>query len=486
MGKGANIFVNMHFEGGVQLAGKRASGMPPLLLFAVGLSQIVVAIDYLAMSVALPVMARELQVSTTELQWALSAYLLSFASFMIVGGRLGDIYGRRRGLMTGITLFAFASVLGGISSSVGMLIAARVLQGVGAAFFFPTSFSILTNALRPALRQAATGIVVGIANLGIAIGPFVGGILTETLGWRWVFFFNAPIALIAILLAITEMRETRDESAPRSIDFPGLVTIVLGCSAVALVIDYGADWGWTSALTLGTAAAGVIMFVAFRQIEHRVRNPLLQLDLFKGRAFTGITVIGGTANFLFPMVVFAFTLFFENVLHMSAFLAGAALLPMSAGTAISGPIAGRLDVRFGPRVAMGTGLIPSTASFAALAMNTSVASWILLLFVLGVAGFGVGLAYATTNASALAVVPPQKSGAASGIVLTGLALSAAFGVTITSELIETFASAGTPNVTAHSIGSSLGVGAIIAGVTFLIACVLLPSRAASRAAASRK
>ncbi len=460
--------------------------MPPLLLLAVGLSQIVVAIDYLSMSVALPVMAGELQVSTTELQWALSAYLLSFASFMIVGGRVGDIYGRRRGLVAGITLFAFASVLGGISSSVGMLIAARVLQGVGAAFFFPTSFSILTNALRPGLRQAATGIVVGIANLGIAIGPFVGGILTETLGWRWVFFFNVPVALIAILLAFTEMKDTRDESTPRSIDIPGLVTIALGCSAFALAIDYGADWGWISALTLGMITSGVILLMAFRKIEHRVRNPLLQLELFKGRAFTGITVIGGIANFLFPMAVFAFTLFFENVLNLPAFLAGAALLPMSAGTAISGPIAGRFGTRFGPRVTMGMGLIFSTASLAALAMNTSVSSWVLLLFVLGVAGFGMGLVYATTNAGALAVVPPQKSGAASGIVLTGLALSAAFGVTITSELIETFGQGETANITAHSIGSSLGVGAIIAGVTLLIAYFVLPSRATARAAASKK
>lgn len=460
------------------MAGKQASGMQPLLLLAVGLSQILVSIDYLAMSVALPVMASELQVTVTALQWALSAYLLAFASFLVVGGRLGDIYGRRRCLILGIVLFAFASVLGGVSTSVGMLIAARALQGVGAAFFFPTSFSILTNTLRPALRETATGIVVGIANLGIAIGPFVGGILTGTLGWRWVFFFNAPVAILAIILALTEMKDSRDETVPRKIDFPGLLTIALGCSLLAILIDYGGDWGWVSIPTFALAAATIITFAALRRVESRVKNPLLQLELFKGRAFTGISIVGATANFLFPMAIFLFTLFFENVLNLSPFLAGAALLPMSAGTAISGPIAGRLDERYGSRVPMGTGLLFSAFSLAFLSMNTSVPSWLLLLLMMGIAGFGMGLVYATTNAAALAVVPSEKSGEASGIVLTGLVLSAAFGVTITSELIEAFGKGGVSSVSAHSVGSSLGVGAVIAFITLLIAYLLLPKRQA--------
>jgi EmrB/QacA subfamily drug resistance transporter len=331
--------------------------MPPLLLVAVALAQLVVSLDYLSMSVALPVMSVELAVPTTVLQWALSAYLLSFASFMIIGGRLGDIYGRRRALLAGIVVFAFASVLGGLSTSVAMLIAGRILQGVGAAFFFPTSFSILTNALPPKLRQTATGVVVGTANLGLAIGPFVGGLLTGSLGWRWVFFFNVPVAVVAIVLAMKEMKESRDETVAKSIDWAGLVSIVLLCVVVALLIDYGPDWGWTSPSTIGMIAAAVILFWVCGWIEHRVSNPLIQPELFAGRAFTGITLTGSVGNILFCLGVFAFTLLFENVQKLSPLLAGAALLPLSAGAAISGPIAGRVDAKFGPRVPMVAGLL---------------------------------------------------------------------------------------------------------------------------------
>ncbi len=452
--------------------------MPLLLLVAVALSQLVVSLDYLSMSVALPVMSVELQVPTTTLQWALSAYLLSFASFMIVGGRLGDIYGRRRALIGGIVIFAIASILGGVSTSVSMLIAARILQGVGAAFFFPISFSILTNALPEKQRQTATGIVVGIANLGLAIGPFVGGLLTGTLGWRWVFYFNVPVAIVAIILAMREMSESRDESVAKSIDWAGLVTIVSSCVVVSLLINYGADWGWTSMLTIGAVAASIILFWLCGRIEHRVSNPLIQPELFAGRAFSGITLTGSVGNILFCLAVFAFTLFFENVRGFPPLLAGASLLPLSAGTAIAGPVAGRLDAKFGPRVPMISGLLCSLVSFTVIGVNALAGSWLLLLSMLGIAGLGLGLVYATTDTAALAVVPPQKAGAASGIALTGLVLAGSFGVTATAELIEAFG--GEPVVTLQSISSTTLVGATIAVVTIFLGLALLPGRSSLR------
>lgn len=449
-----------------------------MLLVAVALAQLVVSLDYLSMSVALPMMAVELRVTMTGLQWALSAFLLAFASFMIVAGRLADIYGRRRALISGIVVFASASVLGGFSSSVSMLIAARALQGVGAAFFFPTSFSILTNSLPSSLEESATGIVVGIANLGIAIGPFVGGLLTGTLGWRWVFFFNVPVASLAILLAFTEMKESRDESVTRSIDFAGLTTIILCCILISILIDYGPDWGISSPLTIGLIAVAIVLLWASHRIESLVSNPLIEPKLFAGREFSSIALTGSIGNVLFCLAIYAFTLFFESVRNLSPLLAGAALLPMSAGTSIAGPIAGKLDARFGSRLPMVSGLAFSLVSFTVAAFMALRGSWMLLLVVLGLAGFGMGMVYATTDAAALSVVPPHEAGAASGIVLTGLVLSASFGVNVTAELIEAFG--GEPTVTLTSIASTLAIGAAIAAVTLIIALVLLPKRKRSQ------
>lgn len=331
--------------------------------------------------------------------------------------------------------------------------------------------SILSHRL---VLPAATGVVVGIANLGLAIGPFVGGLLTGSLGWRWVFFFNVPVAAVAIILAMKEMKESRDETVAKSIDWAGLVSIVLLCVVVALLIDYGPDWGWASPSTIGMIAAAVILFWMCGRIEHRVSSPLIQPELFSGRAFTGITLTGSVGNILFCLGVFAFTLFFENVQKLSPLLAGAALLPLSAGAAISGPIAGRLDVKFGPRVPMVAGLLFSFVSFAIIAVNALAGSWLLLLSMLGITGLGMGMVYATTDAAALAVVPPQKAGAASGIALTGLVLAGSFGVTATAELIEAFG--GEPMVTLQSISSTTLVGSAIAAVTILLALVLLPGR----------
>lgn len=447
-----------------------------LLLFAVALAQLCVTLDYLAMSVALPVMSKELHVSTTELQWALSAYLLAFASLMIVGGRVGDIFGRRRGLVAGLIVFGVGSFLGGIAPNVPLLIAARVMMGAGAAFFFPTSFSILTNALPQQERARATGVVVGIAALGLAIGPFVGGLLTDTLGWRWVFFFNVPVAMIALTLALLVMTDTRDESVPRKIDWPGLFTVTVGVVALALVIDYGRDWGWASPTTFGALGLSIVMLIAFARIEGRAANPLLDLKLLRIGSFSAIAAIGSAANFLFPLSVLALTLYLQDARHFSPLASGAGLLPFSIAGALAGPVAGRLDAKYGPRPPMAGGLALSTLALAFIGFSAanewSIALQAPLYFALG---FGMGGAYATTNAASLSVVPAQQAGAASGIVLTGLALSAAFAVTVTSELIEGFQGRNAlPD--SYAISMTLLVGTVISGVATVAAIVFLHAK----------
>lgn len=210
-----------------------------LVLVAVGLSQICVTLDYWSLSVALPPMSHDFHVSTTDLQWAISAYVLAFAAALIAAGRLADIFGRRRMLLGGTALFGLASAVCGFSGSVGMLVGARVVQGVGAAALFPASMAVLVDAF-PGERQArAIGIIVGISGIGMALGPFVGGVLTETLSWRWIFFVNVPVAAGAIALVTSIVRESRDETASRHVDVAGLVAISAGIVALTLAIDRG-------------------------------------------------------------------------------------------------------------------------------------------------------------------------------------------------------------------------------------------------------
>ncbi len=247
------------------------------ILLAVSLAMFLVQLDFFALNLALPQMAHELDVTTTDMQWAISGYMLAVGAFMIPGGRLGDILGRKRVLLAGVALFGVTSLAAGLSESAGMVIAFRVLQGVGAALSFPVGIAALTNAFPEERRQAAIGNAYGIAAAGTALGPFVGGALSE-LSWRWVLIFNVPLALAAVLLGLASMEESRDPTVPRTIDVKGVAAVALGIAALTFAVDRGDVWGWTSAATLGTFAVGALMLVAFVAIERRVRFPLVELS----------------------------------------------------------------------------------------------------------------------------------------------------------------------------------------------------------------
>src|SRR5436190_1850589 len=250
------------------------------ILVAVALAMFLVQLDFFALNLALPQMAHELHVTTTDMQWAISGYMLAVGALMIPGGRLGDILGRKRVLLAGVVLFGLTSLAAGLSDSAGMVIAFRILVGVGAALSFPVGIAALTNAFPPERRQAAIGNAYGIAAAGTALGPFVGGALSE-ISWRWVLIFNVPLALAAIALGLTSMEESRDPTVPRTIDVKGVAAVALGIAALTLAVDRGSTWGWTSAATLGTFAAGALMLAAFVAVERRVRFPLVELSLFR-------------------------------------------------------------------------------------------------------------------------------------------------------------------------------------------------------------
>jgi EmrB/QacA subfamily drug resistance transporter len=438
-----------------------------LVLIAVGLSQICVTLDYWSLSVALPPMSHDFHVSTTDLQWAISGYVLAFAAALIAAGRLGDIFGRRRMLIGGAALFGAASAVCGLSNTVGLLVGARIVQGIGAAALFPASMAVLVDAF-PGERQArAIGIIVGISGVGAALGPFVGGLLTETLSWRWIFFLNVPVAAGAIVLVRAVVRESRDETASRRVDVAGLVAVSGGIVALTLAIDRGPGWGWGSPRIVGLLAVAVVLLVGFVVLEHRVRAPLVPPALLGNRPFMVMSGAGLASNFNFALAIFCVTLFLQQVRGVSVMVAGVLFLPLSIAAAVGGPMSGKLSTKYSLRALMGAGMIASAAGFAVFSSSTS---WVTYFIGASLLGIGCGLAYAATNSGTLAVVSTQQSGAASGFVTTALLVGAAFATTLTATLIEQLQHGHGAHAEGIAIEGVLRVGVVVA----LLGAAVLP------------
>ncbi len=444
------------------------SGM--LLIVAVGLAQVCVTLDYFSLTVALPAMADDLRVTTTNAQWALSAYLLSFAALLVAGGRFGDIRGRKRALVIGVVVFGGASLLVGLASSLELVVAGRVLQGVGAALLFPVSMAIVANSFEGAARPRAIGIVVAVSTVGTALGPFVGGVLTQLLSWRWVFFFNVPFAIVAILLILRTVPESRDESASRRIDVLGILTLSGAIIGATLCIDRGPTWAESSpALLIAVVVASLALMVAFISVERRVDNPLIDLPTFRNVPFALVTVAGCLCNFLWALSVFVATLWLQEIKGLGALEAGAAFLAMSLGIAVAGPLSGQLIAKFSIGPVMVVSALVAAAAAVGVSLATDLVVW---LPVFAILGLGVGLNYALTNQGSLSLVPSRLSGASSGIALTALVVTAALGTVIAATLLEELSGSGA--ITQGAVTSVMRVGAVVALVSVLPAAAILP------------
>jgi len=439
-----------------------------LVLVAVGLAQVLVTLDYFSLTVALPQMADDLDVSTTDMQWALTGYLLSFAALMVAGGRIGDVLGRKRTLLVGVLLFGLASLMCGLAVDEYMLVGFRVLQGVGAAILFPTSMAVVTNAFDDEARPRAIGIVVGVSTIGTALGPMVGGVLTDALDWRWVFLVNVPFAVVATAMILAFVEESRDESAPRHVDVPGVATLSLAIVALTLAIDRGPAWAesdpWLLALSLIAFAAFGLAFVL---VERRTRTPLIDLPAFRRPAFVMVAASGCLSNFLWALSVFVATLWLQQVKGLSPLEAGAAFLAMSAGVAGAGPLSGRLVGRFDVGALMAVASVLGAMSALAISFVDDLQVWLPLFFLLGC---GVGVNYALVNQGTLAAVPPQLAGAASGIALTALVIAAALATVIGATLLEELS--GGPAVDQDAVESVMRIGALVALVSAAPAAAL--------------
>jgi len=406
------------------------------VVVAMALATILITIDFGGVMIVLPAIGRELGTSTTGLQWTANAYLLAFAVVMVAAGRLADIFGRRRLLLIGTALFIVASSLCGLARADWWLLAARAVQGVGAGVFLTASLSIVSSAFPPDEQSKGIGVWAGVIGIGIAVGPFVGGILTEVASWRWFFFVNIPIALLAVFLTLRVVRESRDETAGRYVDLFGLVTVTAGLTALVFGIQQSETLGWGSPFVIGMLVAAVILGALFVFVEPRLREPLIDLSLFANRSYLGANAVAFAQNFGFGAVMFFLTLYLQYVLDYSPLKAGLVFLPFTVLFTIGNLQAGRLASAIGPRLSMAGGTALIVAAFLLLALVTPTSGLAIVVVALVIAGVGQSLTYTISTTAGMGAISAAKAGAASGVLQMVRQLGVVFGVAVPGALFK--------------------------------------------------
>ncbi|MFF4230817.1 MFS transporter [Streptomyces sp. NPDC001820] len=411
-------------------APKTKGGGDGIALLVIASCQLMVVLDITIVNIALPHIQSALNFSTTSLSWVVSAYTLTFGGLLLLGGRAGDILGRRRVFIFGVLLFALASLLGGLSQSSGQLLAARALQGVGGAIASPTALALITTTFTegPA-RNRAFGVFAAVSAGGGAIGLLTGGILVEWLDWRWVFFVNVPIALLIVLATPRHIKES--ERHPGHFDLAGALTSTLGMVALVYGFIRAAQEGWRDTFTLASFGAALLLLSAFIVVERRSKQPITPLHLFADRNRAGTYgIMLSLAAAIFGMFFFL-TLFVQNVLDFSPLRAGLAFLPVSAVIAVGAGIASQLLPKYGPKPFMVTGAILAAAGLSWLTLTDIHSTYLgsilgpMLLF-----GLGMGMNFVSLTLMAVSGVARHESGAASGMLNATQQVGGSLGLSI--------------------------------------------------------
>ena len=407
-------------------------------LGSVAFGLFMIMLDNTVVNVALPSIERDLHITISELEWVVTAYALTFAALLVTGGKLADLYGRRRIFIVGLAVFTLSSLACGLAPSAGFLIGARTIQGIGAALMNPATLSIITATFPPKERGQAIGIWAGVSALALAIGPLCGGLIVDNISWNWIFFVNVPVGALGIAVSRLVITESRDTSHEQSIDVPGLVTSGLGLLALTYALIEGNRHGWTSAEILGLFAAAVVLLVAFVLVEHHQRLPMLDLSLFKIGAFAGANVVAMLVSLGMFGVFFFVSLYVQNILGYSPTKAGAIFLPMTLLIIVVAPIAGRASDRIGSRWLMGGGMTIVGISLL-LYQRTGVHSdfWTLLpAMVLG--GIGMALTMSPMTSAAMGAVPVDKAGVGSGVLNSFRQVGGAFGIALIGAILASY------------------------------------------------
>jgi EmrB/QacA subfamily drug resistance transporter len=438
-----------------------------------------IMLDNTVVNVALPSIQRDLNASISSLEWTINGYTLSFAVLLATGGRLGDIFGRRRMFIAGVVVFTLASATAGFAPDTLSLVVSRIAQGVGAAFMMPGTLSIITDAFPAEERGKAIGTWAGVSALALAIGPLLGGFLTEHVGWQAIFFINLPVGIGAVLAALFAVRESRDETVGREVDYAGVATLTAGLTALVLALVEGNSWGWSSAEVVSLIASSVVLLAVFVAVEQRVRAPMVEFGLFANRNFIGAVSVAFIVTFAMLGMFFFLALYMQNILGYSPLEAGVRFLPTTLLVMVVAPIAGRLSDRFGPRWPMVAGLSLTTASlfmFTQIGGGTTYAD---LLPAFTLMGGGVALTMSPMSTAAMNAVATTKAGIASGILSMFRMLGGTFGVAAIGAIFQAEAgSVVAPGRDAfiHALSHAMWLSTAVAAAGVVIAFTMIESR----------
>jgi EmrB/QacA subfamily drug resistance transporter len=445
-------------------------------LVAVAFGLFMIMLDNTVVNVALPSIQRDLNVSVSSLEWVVNGYFLTFAVLMLTGGKLADLFGRRRIFIVGLVVFTASSLACGLATSGEMLIAWRAVQGVGAALMNPATLSIITATFPPRQRGMAMGIWVGVSAVALALGPITGGLLSEHAHWSWIFFINVPIGLLAILAARVVIRESKDTSQEQRLDVPGLISSGGALLALTYALIEANNKGWTSVEILSLFGVAVVGLAAFIVLERRQRAPMLDLSLFRNRTFAGANLTMMLVALSMFGVFFFVSLFVQNILGYSPVQAGAAFLPMTLCIIFFAPVAGKLSDRVGARWLMSGGMALVSVSLVLFSLLDQGSSFWNLFPALLVGGVGMATAMTPTTATAMSSVPIDKAGVGSAVLNSMRQVGGLLGVAIMGAILGSYISVGPKNPAypgqfVNGFQSALHVAAGIAFAAALVAVV---------------
>jgi EmrB/QacA subfamily drug resistance transporter len=453
------------------MSGETSGGSKWWTLICVAIGTFMLLLDITIVNVALPAIQTDLHANFSDLQWVVDAYALTLASLLLVSGSIADIVGRRRVFVTGLILFSIASLACGLSTTPTMLTLARAVQGIGGAMLFATSLALLAQSYDGRDRATAFGIWGATIGGAVAIGPLVGGALTDSLGWEWIFLVNVPIGVGAAFATVAKVRESKDPT-PSGVDWLGAATFSAALFMLVFALIRANDEGWGSTLIVSLLAASAVAMAAFVALELRREHPMLELKLFRNRTFAGASIVAfALSAAMFSMFLYI-VLYIQNVLGYTPLEAGLRFLPLSLASFFVAPLAGKLSTRLPARALLGGGLAVVGVGLLLMGGLSDGSDWTALLAGFLVAGVGIGMVNPNLAQAAIGVVHPRQSGMASGInntfrqvgIATGIAgLGAIFQTRVQDKVIA--ALAGSPlqshaGEIAHGVASGGGHAAL--------------------------
>jgi EmrB/QacA subfamily drug resistance transporter len=396
-------------------------------LIAVSVAIFMLLLDITVVNVALPDIQRSLHSSFSDLQWVVNAYALTLAAFLLTAGSVADLIGRRRVFVAGLVVFTTASAVCGLSSSPLMLNLARAVQGTGGAMMFATALALIAQAFHGKERGTAFGVFGAVTGGAVAIGPVLGGLITSGIGWKWIFFVNVPIGVLAVFIALTRVSDSRDPEAT-GVDWAGLVTFSGALFLLVYALVQGNEKGWGSTEIVAFLSAAVVLLIAFVIAELVQTRPMLDLSLFRRPAFSGASIVAFALSGSFFAMFLYLTLYIQDVLGYTPLQAGLRFLPSTMLSFIVAPIAGRLSVRVPVRLLLGSGLTLIGIGLITMTVIDASSSWTALIPGFLLAGAGTGLVNPPLASTAVGVVPVERSGMASGINSTFRQVGIATGI----------------------------------------------------------